>query len=114
MRVALVVSRSLDDAAVLHAATLTYRELIVEGHDVDCFVMADPRFVGEFADGDRTQLCVVDHGYRAERWEARSAAIARATKRVMARVAAARLRALVTRAHQCEMYDAFVQPRWPR
>ena len=113
MRVALVVSRSLDDDAVRHATTLTYRELVAEGHDVDCFVTGDPRVVGEFADQDRTRLCVVDHGYRAEPWEARSPAVARTAQRVMARVAAARLRALVTRAHRREAYDAFVQPRWP-
>jgi hypothetical protein len=43
VRVALVVSRSLDDDAVRHAATSTHRELVAEGHDVDCFVIADPR-----------------------------------------------------------------------
>jgi len=114
VRVALVVSRSLDDDAVRDAATVTYHELVAEGHEVDCFVMADPRAVDAFADGDRTQLCVVDHGYRAEQWEGRSAAVARAAHGVMARVAAARLRALVTRADRREAYDAFVQPRWPR
>jgi hypothetical protein len=114
VRVALVVPRSLDDDAVRRAVAATYRDLVGEGHEVDCFVVGDPRVVGELATDDRTRLCVVDDGFRSEHWEARAPAVTRAAQRAMARVAATRLRTLLTRAHRRMPYDAFVQPRWDR
>ena len=96
------------------AAEVTYRDLVGEGHEVDCFVVGDPRVVDEFGPHDRTQLCVVDDGFRPEHWEARAPTVARAAQLAMARLAATRLRALVTRAHRRRPYDAFVQPRWDR
>jgi hypothetical protein len=114
VRVALVVPWSLDEDVVRRAATDTYRELVAEGHEVDCFVVGDPRAVDAFAADDRTRLCVVDDGYRSEQWEARAPAVARVAQQAMARVAAARLRTLVTRSHRRAAYDAFVQPDWDR
>jgi len=114
VRVALVVPRSLDDDAVRRAAEVTYRDLVGEGHEVDCFVVGDPRVVGEFGPDDRTRLCVVDAGFRLEHWEARAPAVARAARLATARVAATRLRTLVMRAHRRAAYDAFVQPQWAR
>jgi hypothetical protein len=118
VRVALVVPRSLDDDDVRRAATTTYRHLVAAGHEVDCFVIGDPRVVGAFevdaGVGDRTRLCVIDDGFRSETWDGRAPVLARAAQQTMARVAARRLRALVTRANARAEYDAFVQPRWER
>jgi hypothetical protein len=114
VRIALVVPRSLDDDDVRRAATVTYRELVDEGHEVDWFVIGDPRVVDGLEVDDRTRLCVVDDGFRAERWEARAPAVTRAAQHAMVRVAATRLRALVARAQRRSAYDAFVQPRWGR
>jgi hypothetical protein len=112
VRVALVVLRSMDDAAVRRAAEATYRDLAAVGHEVDCFVVGDPRVVEGFAGAERTQLCVVDDGFRSEQWEGRAPAVVRTAREVMVRVAATRLRALVARADRRSAYDAFVQPRW--
>jgi len=112
VRIALVVPRSVDDAAVRRVAATTYRDLLAEGHDVDCFVVGDPRCAESLAAPDRTRLCVVDDGFRAERWQAGRPAVARAVQQAMARIAATRLRAVVARAHRRASYDAFVQPRW--
>jgi hypothetical protein len=112
VRVALVVPRSMDDVAVRRAAEATYHDLAEAGHEVDCFVVGDPRAVEGFAGAERTRLCVVDDGFRSERWRGRAPAVAGVAREVMARVAVTRLRALVTRADRRAAYDAFVQPRW--
>jgi hypothetical protein len=104
----------VDDDAVRRAALETYRDLVAEGHEVDCFLVADPHTVEHFGDASRTRLCVVDHGFRAERWSDRSPGLARAVERAAVRAATTRLRALVARANRRAAYDAFVQPRWPR
>ena len=114
MRVALVVPRSVDDDDVRRAVTATYRELVAAGHEVDCFVIGDPRLVDELEVEDRTRLCVVDDGFRSGTWATRAPAMARAVRQAMVRVAAGRLRAVVTRAQRHAEYDAFVQPRWER
>ena len=88
-----MVPRSIDDDAVRRAADVTYHDLVTEGHEVDCFVVGDPRVVSAFG-GDRTRLCVVDDGFRSEQWQAQAPAIARAAQQLMTRVAARRLRAL--------------------
>ena len=113
VRVALVVPRSVDDDAVRDATLESYRALVTEGHEVDCFLVADPRSVDDFGDADRTRLCVVDHGFRAERWSGRPPGLARAVEVTCVRAATVRLRALVARAHRRAAYDAFVEPRWP-
>jgi hypothetical protein len=113
VRVALVVPQSVDDDAVRDATIATYRDLVAEGHDVDCFLVADPRSLDGFGDDARTRLCVVDHGYRAERWSRCSPLLARAVERASLRAATKRLRALVARADRRAAYDAFVQPRQP-
>ena len=114
VRVALVVPRSLDDDAVRRAAETTYRDLVGEGHEVDCFVVGDPRRVEDLEPGDRTRLCVVDDGFRSERWAPRAPTVTRTAQQLMARVAATRLRTLLTRAHRRMPYDVFVQPPWDR
>ena len=102
----------MDDDAVRSAALDTYRELVAEHHEVDCFLVADPRALDGFDDDARTRLCVVDHEFRSERWAGRSPAIVRVAESVMVRVAAMRLRRLLARANRRARYDAFVQPRW--
>jgi hypothetical protein len=103
----------MDDDAVRSAALATYRELVAEDHDVDWFLVADPRALDGFDGDTRTRLCVVDHEFRAERWARRSPALARLAESVMVRVAVMRLRRLLGRANRRKRYDAFVQPRWP-
>jgi hypothetical protein len=114
VRIALVVPRSMDDDAIRDAAAETYRELVAEGHDVDCFVVADPSTVEGFTGEARTRLCVVDHGFRSEQWSRRPPTIASAAEAVMVRVAASRLRALLARADRRAGYDAVIEPRWSR
>ena len=101
----------MDDAAVRDATIATYRDLVAAGHDVDCFLVADPRRLDAFT-GDRTRLCVVDHGFRAGRWAQRPPAVASAAEAVMVRAARRRLRAMVGRSNRRVPYDAFVHPRW--
>ena len=112
VRVALVVPRSMEDVAVRRATATTYRELVAAGHDVDCFLVGDPRVAEALEAFDRTRLCVVDDGFRSEQWAARAPTVTRSAQQLMARVATARLRAVVARAHRRAAYDAFVQPRW--
>jgi hypothetical protein len=112
VRIALVVPRSMDDDAVRSAAIATYRDLVAEDHEVDCFLVADPRGLDGFGVDARTRLCVVDHEFRAERWSNRSPALARVTEYLLVRVAALRLRRLLARANRRVAYDAFIQPRW--
>jgi len=102
----------MEDVAVRRATATTYRELVAAGHAVDCFVVGDPRRVEDLEPGDRTRLCVVDDGFRSERWASRAPTVTRTAQQLMARVAARRLRALVARSHRRLEYDAFVQPRW--
>ena len=113
MRVALVVPRSVDDDGVRSAALEAYRDLVADGHEVDCFLIADPKGVDGFGGAERTRLCVVDHGFRRERWSNRSRALGRTVERASVRAATLRLNAIVARAHQRAAYDAFVQPRLP-
>ena len=101
----------MDDDAVRSAALATYRDLVAEDHEVDCFLVADPRALDGFGDDARTRLCVVDHEFRAERWSSRSPALARVTQSLLVRVAALRLRRLLAQANRRVAYDAFVQPR---
>jgi hypothetical protein len=101
----------MDDAAVRDATTATYRDLVAAGHDVDCFLVADPRALDAFT-GDPTRLCVVDHGFRADRWEHRPRVVTAAAEALMVRAAGRRLRAMVGRANRRVEYDAFVHPRW--
>jgi hypothetical protein len=112
VRIALVVPRSVDDDAVRSAAIETYRDLVAEGHVVDCFLVADPRAVDGFGDDARTRLCVVDHEFRAERWTSRSSSPARIAEALFVRAAAVRLRRLLARTGRRVSYDAFVEPRW--
>src|SRR5262245_3190710 len=104
----------MDDDAVRTAAIATYRDLVAEDHEVDCFLVADPRALEGFGDDARTRLCVVDHEFRAERWTRRSPALARMAHDLLVRVAALRLRGLLARANRRVAYDAFIQPRWQR
>ena len=103
----------MDDDAVRAVALDTYRDLVAQGHEVDCFLVAAPGAVDGFGDGDRTRLCVVDHEFRAERWTNRSPALARAAESLLVRAAAVRQRRLLTRANRRAPYDAFVQPGGP-
>jgi hypothetical protein len=112
VRIALVVPRSVDDDAVRRAALDVYHELTAAGHEVDCFVIADPNGVDGFLE-DRTRLCVVDQGFRRERWSNRSPALTRVVERASIRAAGMRLNTIVARAHHRLAYDAFVQPRLP-
>jgi len=100
------------DVAVRSAAVATYRDLCADGHEVDCFLVADPCGVDGFGDEARTRLCIVDPGFRAVRWSDRPPVLARAVERVAVRIAAIRLRGLVVRAGRRVKYDAFVRPRW--
>lgn len=109
-----MVPRSIDDDAVRRATLETYRDLVAEGHEVDCFLVADPRAIEGSDDVVRTRLCVVDHGFRADRWSDRSPALAGVVERASVRAAMLRLRALVARTDRRDAYDAFVQPRLPR
>src|SRR5262249_45172590 len=105
------VPRSMEDDAVRSAAVATYHELLVEGHDVDCFLVGDPSTLDGFGDA-RTRLCVVDHGFRPEPWTDRAPMMGRSVERARVRMAAVRLHALLARADRRDAYDAFVEPRW--
>ena len=113
MRVALFVSGSSDDHAVYDAARVTYRELVAEDHDVDCFLVGSPTRLDGFAT-DRTRLCVVDSGFRAGRWTRLPAPIARLVRAGVVHGAERRLRGAFTRAARRAAYDAVVEPRRDR
>jgi len=100
----------MDDDRVRSAVFGSYHDLVAEGHEVDCFLVADPCALDGFGEDARTRLCVVDPELRAEGWMSRSPALARVAASLHARVAAARLDRLLSRSNRRVPYDAFVQP----